>query len=289
MPTNFSQLLFSSDKLRIGHFHAPCVHPQFSNGGKILLPTLVFPRSSVMIEHENHAPFLSDITKVNLYDGKHEYKRTCVAENDDICDWFEFDLSLFNADNHWQSSDEMLLHFKQKSVNSGYAAVVKERLLLRSIANSQLDPLAIEEVSLNLLQEVINCHTPITKILDNKTTTKHKLLSEALGILLEQNLGENHSLGELASQLNTSSYHLCRVFRSQTGMSIHQYRTQLRLKHALNLLEEINDISQVALELGFSSHSHFSTAFYKAYNLSPKSYLQQNRGLRHSFKSAQAT
>lgn len=279
---DFSRLLFSSDAIRIGRFHAPYAHPHFSESGKIQLPTLVFPRSSVLIESENKAPFLSDVTRVNLYDGKHQYRRACVANNDDICDWFEFDLSLFNDLSQWQDSEELLLKFTQNSVNSDYSILVKERLLFKSLNDDNAGPLAIEEAALDLLRHIVLGNKPKPETLDKKTTAKHKAISQALCVLLQQKLGENLLLGELAGLLNTSSYHLCRIFRYQTGMSIHQYRTQLRLKQALSLLVELKDISQVALELGFSSHSHFSTAFYKAYSLSPRDYLQ-------SYKHAHTT
>jgi AraC-like DNA-binding protein len=57
-------------------------------------------------------------------------------------------------------------------------------------------------------------------------------------------------------------------------MSIHQYRTQLRLERALSLLLELDNMSQVALELGFSRYSHFSAAFHKAYSINSRAYLQ---------------
>ena len=107
---NFSHMLYNSDNLRIGRFHAPCDHPQFGDSGKIQLPTMVFPRSSVMIEPDNQPSFLSNISKVNLYDDKHEYRRKSVANNDDICDWFEFDLSLFGEDMQWRSNQDGLGH-----------------------------------------------------------------------------------------------------------------------------------------------------------------------------------
>ena len=142
------------------------------------------------------------------------------------------------------------------------------------------DPLAIEEAALHLMQRTMFLADSKTAGLDKKTTARHKAMTDALCLLLTEQLGENLQLSNLARQINTSSYHLCRVFRRQTGKSIHKYRTQLRLVRALSLLPELDNMSQVAFELGFSSHSHFSSAFYKAYSCSPKNYLDYYKNSR---------
>jgi AraC-like DNA-binding protein len=62
----------------------------------------------------------------------------------------------------------------------------------------------------------------------------------------------------IAQAANTRAFHLCRVLRVQTGRTIHEHRTELRLRAAL---ERITDGSMTlpacAHELGFASHSHF--------------------------------
>ena len=54
---------------------------------------------------------------------------------------------------------------------------------------------------------------------------------------------------------------------------------QLRLARALDLLGEFADLSSLGLYLGFSSHSHFSSAFRKAYGATPAA-LQRSAHLR---------
>jgi AraC-like DNA-binding protein len=60
--------------------------------------------------------------------------------------------------------------------------------------------------------------------------------------------------------------------------SLHAYRTELRLRHALErLLERREHITQIALDLGFSSHSHFTAAFRRAFGLTPSAFIRQAR------------
>jgi AraC family transcriptional regulator len=69
--------------------------------------------------------------------------------------------------------------------------------------------------------------------------------------------------------VRVSVFHLCRTFRAVTGQTIHAYRTQLRLRAALERVEYASDLSAVALDLGFSSHSHFTAAFRRAFGVTP--------------------
>ena len=71
-------------------------------------------------------------------------------------------------------------------------------------------------------------------------------------------------------QLDTSPYHLCRVLREGTGLTLHAYRLDLRVRTALELLStERADLSRIALELGFSSHSHFTAVFRARVGMTP--------------------
>ncbi len=83
---------------------------------------------------------------------------------------------------------------------------------------------------------------------------------------------ENWTLGDLARAVGSSPYHLLRLFRAETGSTIHQYRLQLRLDAAARrVLEGCDDLTGLALELGFSSHSHFTDAFRRRFGLAPSS------------------
>jgi AraC-like DNA-binding protein len=70
--------------------------------------------------------------------------------------------------------------------------------------------------------------------------------------------------------LHTSAFHLGRIFRAHTGFPLHAYRTQLRLRLALDrLAERPSDLAALALDLGFNSHSHFTDTFRAAFFITP--------------------
>jgi AraC-like DNA-binding protein len=73
-----------------------------------------------------------------------------------------------------------------------------------------------------------------------------------------------------------SKYHFLRTFESIIGATPMEYRNNIRLQHAADLLlEEKLAVEQISALVGYSSASYFSSAFKQKYGLSPKQY--QNR------------
>ncbi len=62
------------------------------------------------------------------------------------------------------------------------------------------------------------------------------------------------------------------VFRRFEGISLRRYVTQLRLARALVELPYSTDITSLALDLGLSSHSHFTLAFRRAFGCTPSEF-----------------
>lgn len=88
---------------------------------------------------------------------------------------------------------------------------------------------------------------------------------------------EPQSLTRIAAQLDMSPAYLTDRFRRHEGISIARYQRRLRLSRALLELPHTEDIAALALELGFSSHAHFSTAFRATYGEAPSTYRRRSR------------
>lgn len=91
--------------------------------------------------------------------------------------------------------------------------------------------------------------------------------------LLWRNLSAPPPLADLAAAVGISTFQLCRQFRAATGSTVHRYLTRLRLGQALELLEGgVEDLSGLAFDLGFSSHSHFTSAFRSEFGSTPSAF-----------------
>jgi len=87
------------------------------------------------------------------------------------------------------------------------------------------------------------------------------------------------SLQTLANESGYSRVHFVRMFRAATGYSPHNYLLNLRLERARDLLNNPSiSLIDIALECGFSSHSHMSRLFHRMIGATPSDY---RRGLRH--------
>ncbi|HEX7254104.1 MAG TPA: AraC family transcriptional regulator, partial [Thermoanaerobaculia bacterium] len=85
-------------------------------------------------------------------------------------------------------------------------------------------------------------------------------------------------LSEIAANLGVSVFRLCRAFRRATGSTLHGFRNRLRLAASLERIGRASfDLTDVALDLGYSSHSHFTAAFRREFGITPSEF--RRRGL----------
>jgi len=90
---------------------------------------------------------------------------------------------------------------------------------------------------------------------------------------LETIPGENVSLDALAHAAGIGPYHLCRVFRQETGLAPHAYQVQVRVRLAKTLLAQGLPISQAAADAGFADQAHFTRHFKRMFGVTPGRYL----------------
>lgn len=93
---------------------------------------------------------------------------------------------------------------------------------------------------------------------------------------IEANLAEEFDLERLAKQVGLSKFHFHRLFTQATGTSPAKYQLTARMNGARRLLRETHhSIVAIAIDLGFSSASHFAQVFRRETGLSPSDYRRQ--------------
>lgn len=105
------------------------------------------------------------------------------------------------------------------------------------------------------------------------TRRAHAKAVERVMEVVEARLHEKLRLAQIAREAAYSPYHLCRVFKRQTGITIHGYVNRQRLVRALEWGKPERSLGQLAAELGFASHSHFTTVFAQAFDCRPSQEL----------------
>lgn len=86
---------------------------------------------------------------------------------------------------------------------------------------------------------------------------------------INENLNSSLSVELLAEQVYLSKYHFMRLFKAQTGSTVHSYVRQKRLMYAARLIREGVAANQAAADSGFSDYSAFHRAFRESFGISP--------------------
>lgn len=95
---------------------------------------------------------------------------------------------------------------------------------------------------------------------------------------IEDHLREPIAVAELANLAGLSRAHFTRAFESATGQTPHRFILARRLARAREMLEATDlDLASIAVQLGFSSHSHLATAFRRAFGTTPSAYRRSRR------------
>jgi AraC-like DNA-binding protein/quercetin dioxygenase-like cupin family protein len=94
----------------------------------------------------------------------------------------------------------------------------------------------------------------------------------AIAQIFQTNPADHRTLAELGRATGSSERTLSRLFQSDVGMSFPQWRTQLRMQHAVILLAKDTPVTSVAHQCGWSSASAFIDAFRRAFGETPGRY-----------------
>lgn len=86
---------------------------------------------------------------------------------------------------------------------------------------------------------------------------------------INENLNRELSVDALAERVYLSRYHFMRLFKAQTGMTVHAYVRQKRLMQAARLIREGQSAARAAVECGFGDYSAFHRAFRESFGISP--------------------
>lgn len=154
-------------------------------------------------------------------------------------------------------------------------AYLLQRLLIQRLQGEEpQEPMALEAAILRILGEVAAGCSRLGKCQPSRRRDPGRARRdyvEDAKALLHQKFRERLALDDISGALHVSTYHLCRIFKEQTGVPIHRYLNRLRMRQALESLATGQaDLTGLALELGFGSHSHFTNAFRKEFGVAPR-------------------
>lgn len=268
------QVVARSPAVYAGLFRCEVTHPLFRGGEPCSSFCIVFPREVAWIQHEGGRRFVADPSMATIYNQGQIYHRWPVGSRPDRSDWLAFPSTAIR--DVVRMYDPAAADDRDRPLRFGWAPVsapvyAAQRRLFESLAaEPQVDVEGFEERAFALLHYIIRrTYTGTETTRRANVSPRVREAVEYARVLIARRPEERASLSDLASAVGLSPFHLCRAFRLVTGTTISAYRTELRVRTALERVSAGEDLTNVALSLGFVSHSHFTHAFKRMFGVAP--------------------
>jgi AraC-like DNA-binding protein len=269
----YERLLWSNPSIALGSFDASPDAEGFETAGEIGdRPAIAFSRTAVGIAHARRLPIVSDGTVAVLHNPRYPYRRFRVDARGDHSEWVSIDAELLLGLNPRLGRDPRR-PFAASTVPLRRRDAALVRLLVRHLRDWwPPDPLWVEETLFEVLGALAPDGAAPEPPRAPRASVRHERLAHQMKEVLSSRSEHPWSVTAIAKVMRTSPFHACRVFRSRTGYTLHGYLTEQRLRRALTRLGEGQDIRELAVRLGFASHSHFTAQFRSAFGITPSEF-----------------
>lgn len=209
--------------------------------------------------HLGSRSLLADASVACLQFEDAEYRASHPCDGGDDCTLIEAQPQL-RAEVFGDLGPDAAAFPMQPAVQLAHAAVYAA---LRAAGS---DRLATEELVLDLLRRVVG-GPPLPS--DRNRAGQRRIVADARAVL-NRRLDVVLGLDEVAGEVGVSPFHLMHLFRAHAGMALRAYRNRLRVAAALSRLAEgADDLTGLALDLGFASHSHMTRVFNQVLGAPP--------------------
>jgi AraC family transcriptional regulator len=228
-------------------------------------PHVVVPDTTVRLLPAADEAYLSSVNEVILYDRDMHYRRQLVSAEGDRCTFVVIGDALaaeLGLDRGRRSRRPRLRH---GPLDAG--AFARSHGIRAALAADDPDPLLVDDLVLSVLAPA--ARRVVDRPADGPGTRQQRRAVEEVKAALAADPSRAWRLAELAGRVHYSPFALARMFRRRTGYSIVGYRQQLRLRLSLPEALAATDLSTVAARYGFSSHSHYTSAFRRAFGCPP--------------------
>jgi AraC-like DNA-binding protein len=278
------RILAASPIVYAGQFRCTPDDPLFPGGRPCSAFCVVFPREVAWIQHEHGPRFVADSRVATLYNQGQIYRRWSIGRRPDRCDWLAFSATVVRDAVRAFSPEDA--EDAGRPFRFGFVPVAPDvyasqrQLFDRLERGPTRDLVDVEERSMTLLETVLRQGYAArhTAAAHRPATARVREAIEHVRQLLARRPEDRTRLSELAAAVDLSPFHLCRAFRRVTGTTISACRTDLRVRASLERVAEGEDLTSIALSLGFVSHSHFTHAFTSVFGAPPSAMRRPRSG-----------
>lgn len=272
--------LLTTQALAVGEFRCPPEDASWRETNVIGdRAHVVFPRRSVVIRQLGREPVLATPNHAVLYNADQAYRRELHSAHGDDSVFIELpERSLERLAAEGAAAVDASTRIRVTHVPTDRRTYLLQHLLVRHLRGRPADLLRAEELASRLALAALAAPVGSRQAARRRTVEAHRELAEAAKAELAADPAATITLDRFAARLHTSPFHLARVFRAETGFTLAGYRHALRLRAALERLPlNDGDLTSLALELGFASHSHFTASFSREFGVPPSAVRSARR------------
>lgn len=258
-----------------------------------------FVRRGMFIKHVGRQACTANPNHVVFFNRDEPYRVSHPIGGGDDCSVFSIRrdvLTSIVAEYDASAPDRRSSLFQSAESSCDAALHMRHLRLLSEIERGELTDVAVEEQVLSLAREVmrqsLSRASRRCRAIHPETRRSRADCVEEVKRIISVGFRTAMSLDDLSRRVHASPYHLCRIFRDVTGRSIHAYRTDLRLRFALDRLADgERNLTSLALELGFADHGHFSNAFRRTFAVSPSQFrrIASRKAVREMSRNLQVS
>lgn len=239
---------------------------------------LTFPRSGVFQMHVDGQTYIADPNQVLFSNQSDTFRTSHPGAGGDTTVWMSFSRpvlvdALRPYDPGAEDREGSMFTLRHAVCEPG-RFLMQHALFEYGASGGAVDPVFLDESLCLLLGRVVADSYRARGVRPTpsrpETTRVRAAFVEAVKELLATRLTERLTLAMIAAHVHVSQFHLCRTFRAHTGLPLHRYLSMLRLRYTVSrLCEHSDDLARLALDAGFSGHSHFADAFRREFGVPP--------------------
>jgi AraC family transcriptional regulator len=235
---------------------------------------LVFPYRGAYVQHTGRAEEVAEPNQIVFMNENEAYRVSHPVDGGDASLSIRLDtptlLELASTD-YLQVKGHPA--FRRSRLHLDARVQVLTALVRHRLSRGVIETLEAESLALELLRRALSERSSRAAA---GSVGRRKLVDRAK-LVLASDLGRRWTLAAIAAEVGVSPVYLTQVFQQVEGLPLYRYQLRLRLARALDLLGDDAGLTSLALDLGFSSHSHFSAAFKRAYGQTPSAFQRSAR------------
>ncbi len=236
--------------------------------------SLVYPYRGVFMRHVGRNDTVAEANQVLFFNVGQGYRISHPVDGGDACIDLSIDESLLaELAPRDQVQASALFGFKRQRRRIDPRAQALVALLRHGLRRDVAETLEAETLALTLVRRSLGERTSHAA---GASIGRQKLVDRAK-LVLSSDLARRWTLAEIATEVGVSPVYLTQVFQQVEATPLYRYQLRLRLARALDLLGEYEDLTALGLDLGFSSHSHFTSCFRQTYGQTPAEFQRATR------------